>query len=365
MAMSKEKLSRFRKEMAEQLEKNASRIDEREKAVEKEKEEMFAKVEEAKAGDNQVMYSDIFHDPGEVGAPDFPMDTFFHMHQDWPDWVVAAVPKKEDFANYQPNKPALYAFCVADDEHAFLVGDPGSGKTSMPMYVAAHTGRPVFKQPFRNNMEEDDWIMSKEIDDKGTHWNVLPFVKFMSYPCYAVMDEINRLQRGGRILANQFLNEGGTLVLRDGTEVVPHEKWRAVATDNARGLGDGLDKFDGDIADISTLDRFGLMIQVDYLPADQQVELLMSWYPEMDSTMAQEIVQFGGKVITGYKAGAFPLPWTPRRMQKAGKLALRYRNPVEGLKAAYYNFLAEDDERQAANQVLKDIGLDRKFGEFD
>jgi hypothetical protein len=363
MAMSKEKASRFKEAMAEQIARNSSRIDEREAELEEKKSAMFEKVAVEEAGDNQKMFSDLFFDPSLIDAPDFAVDTFHHMHKDWPEWVVAAVPERDP--NYQQNREVLYAFVVADDEHAFLVGEPGSGKTSLPFYVASITGRPVFKQPFRNNMEEDDWVMSKEIDDTGTHWNVLPFVKWLPYPCYAVLDEFNRLQRGGRILMNQLLNEGGSLSLRDGTEVVPHERWRAIATDNARGLGDGLDKFDGDIADISTLDRFGVMEYVPYLPHDQQVDLLQAWYPEMVDEMANDIVTFGEKVITGYKSGTFPLPWTPRRMQKAGKMALRYRNPVNGLKQAYYNFLAEDAERQAANQILKDIGLARKFGEFE
>jgi len=363
MAMSKEKAARFKEAMAEQIRKNGSRVEEREKEIEKEKESMFAKVKPSTAADNQRMFSELFFDPSEIGYPDFPVDTFHHMHKDWPEWVVAGVPERD--SNYEWNRYVVYAFVAGDDEHAFLVGDPGSGKTSLPEQVAAITGRPVFKQPFRNSMEEDDWIMKPEVNSEGTYWHVLPFVKWLAYPCYAVLDEFNRLQRGGRILMNQLLNEGGTLSLRDGTEVVPHEQWRAVATDNARGMGDGLDKFDGDIADISTTDRFGLMIQVDYLPHGSQVKLLQSWYPEMADEMAEHIVTFGEKVITGYRAGTFPLPWTPRRMKKAGKMALRYLNPVLGLKVAYYSFLAEDEERQAANQILKDIGLARKFGEFE
>ena len=163
---------------------------------------------------------------------------------------------------------------------------------------------------------------------------------------------------------NRPLDENGTLQLPDGQEKVPHAEWRAVATDNTRGLGDGLDKFDGDVADISTTDRFGQMHEVDYLPREQQVELIMKWYPELTEPMAADIVVFGERVVTGYKAGVFPLPWTPRRMKKTGRLTLAYRNPVKALKTCYYNFLAEDKQRQACNQALKDSGLDKKYGEF-
>lgn len=352
----------FRRKMSDQIKRTESKIVEEEKKVEKKKKEFFEALGTPDCGDNQKMFSELFFDPADINLHDFPVDTYHHMHAEWPEWVVNSVPAKDD--NYQWNKQVVYAFVAADDEHRFLVGLPGSGKTSLPMQVASVTGRPVFKQAFQNDLEADEWIMSKEIDDSGTHWNVLPFIKSMEFPFYAVLDEFNRLRRGGRLLMNQLLNDGGSMQLRDGREVTPHPKWRAIATDNTRGMGDGLDKFDGDIADISTTDRFGMMLEVEYLPVDQQVELVRAWFPDMDAEIAKYIVTFGEKIITGYKSGVFPLPWTPRRMNKAAKMAMRYRNPVLGIKAAYYNFLAEDDERKACNQCLKDTGLAKLFGEF-
>lgn len=362
MAMTPEMKEQFKRKMADQLRKNHTAAEEKEKEEKKEMESLFAKVPDPVAGDNQKMFSDLFFKPGKIG-PDFAVDTFHHEHDGWPEWVRNAVPERDP--NYQWNKEAVYAFLAADDEHTFLVGQPGSGKTSLPLQIAAVTGRPVFKQAFSNDLEADEWIMSKEIDDKGTHWNVLPFVKSMEFPFYTILDEFNRLRRGGRLLMNQLLNEGGAMQLRDGREVSPHDQWRAIATDNTRGMGDGLDKFDGDIADISTTDRFGLMIEVPYLPVKQQVALVQAWFPEIDERIAKDIVLFGEKLSHGYKSGALPLPWTPRRMQKAAKLSIRYRNPRKGLQAAYYNFLAEDDERKACNQALKDVGISTKFGDFD
>lgn len=362
MAMSKERQEEFLRKMAESLKKNQSAADsvvEKEKVVAK---DLFANVDIPDCDKNQVMFSELFFDPSEIGMPDFPVDTFHHMHDEWPEWIRSLVPEKDK--NYQWNKEVVYSFVSSDDEHAFLVGLPGSGKTTLPEQVGAVTGRPVFKQSFQNDLEADEWLMSKEIDDTGTRWHVLPFVKCLDYPVITILDEFNRLRRGGRLLMNPLLDVDGALQLRDGTAVKPHPKWRAVATDNTKGMGDGLDKFDGDIADISTTDRFGLMIEVEYLPKEQQVGLLKSWYPELDDDVAQMIVSFGERIITGYKTNVFPLPWTPRRMRKAGKFALRYRNVTKALRDCYFNFLAEDDERQACNQVLKDLGIASKFGEF-
>ena len=84
----------------------------------------------------------------------------------------------------------------------------------------------------------------------------------------------------------------------------------------------------------------------------------------MTDAMAADIVIFGERVVTGYNSGVFPLPWTPRRMKAAGRKALQYRNPVKAIKVSYFNFLAEDKQKQACNQALKDTGLDKKYGEF-
>lgn len=362
MAMTEEQKVAFKKKMAEQLRQNQTKGAEKEKEVEKEVEEAFAAIKEEKKGKNQKMFSELFFDPSIIGMPDRPVDTFHHMHKEWPEWVRNMVPIKDEA--YVWNKQAVYEFVTSDDEHAFLVGYPGSGKTTLPLQVAAVTGRPVFKQSFQRDLEADEWLMSKEIDDSGTHWKVLPFVETLAYPFYSVLDEFNRLTRGGRLLMNRLLDEGGTLQLRDGREVVPHSMWRAVATDNTRGMGDGLDMFDGDVSDISTTDRFGIMLEIKYLSHDEQVELIKKWFPEFNDKMAIEIVQFGERVVAGFSKGVFPLPWTPRRMKKTCKLAMRYRNPVAALRSTYYNFLAEDSERKACNQILKDIGLARKYEEF-
>lgn len=360
MGMSAEEKALFKKRMAESL-RRRSEPDAVEVAEEREK--LTPPPTPTKCRENEKMFSELFGNPDDIGLPDFPIKTFFHEHTEWPEWVRSCVPDRDP--HYQWNLRIVYAFMVAEDEHTFLVGLPGSGKTTLPEQVAAVIGRPMFKQSFSQDLEADEWIMSKEIDDSGTHWKMLPFVESLSFPFYTVLDEFNRLRRGGRLLMNRLLEDGGTMQLRDGTEVSPHPEWRAIATDNTRGMGDGLDMFDGDVADISTTDRFGTMLEVGYLPMEQQIDLLISWYPDLDRGLAKYIVSFGVKVVEGFRKGSLPLPWTPRRMRKAGKLTLRYRNPVYALKDCYYNFLAEDEERRLLNQLLKDVGISSVFGEFE
>lgn len=325
-------------------------------------EEMFKDEGNPAAGANQVMFSKLFFDPSTIGLEDFPVDTFFHLHEEWPEEVVGHVPQRDE--NYVWNKDITYAFLISDDDHAFLVGDPGTGKTTLPQQVAALTGRPVLKVSFSSDLERDEWVESKEIDENGTRWNELPFMKSLEYPYYVVLDEFNRLRRGGRLLMNRLLDEGGTMQSSAGYEKAPHPLWRACATDNTRGLGDKLDKFDGDVSDISTTDRFGVMIEVPYLTAADQKQLVKNWYPTIDQRIVDGLVAFGGRIATAYSNDDIALPWTPRRMQKAAKLSIKYRNLTQGLKSSYYGFLADDAERKLANQVLKDLKIDKTFGEF-
>lgn len=353
MAMSAEAKERFKQRMLEQVHGSIKKV---EKEVKKEE----IKKEEVVCGEHQQLFSTLFFDPAEINLPDFAVNTYHHLHPTFPEWVRECIPTQDPL--YQWNKQITYSFVASDDEHAFLVGLPGSGKTTLPIQVAAVIGRPVFKQSFSQDLEADEWIMSKEIDETGTHWKTLPFIRSLAYPFYTVLDEFNRLRRGGRLLMNRLLEEGGSMQLRDGSEVVPHPEWRAIATDNTRGMGDGLDVFDGDVADISTTDRFGIMLEVGYLPHSQQVSLLLSW-EDIPPDVASSIVSFGTLVVGGFKSGSLPLPWTPRRMKKAAKLTKRYGNPVHALRDCYYNFLAEDDERGVASQYLRDCGLS-SYGDF-
>lgn len=354
----------FRSRMEEHLAKNNEVKAHEDTKIKEEAQQAFTAAPEAVAGDNQVMFSDLTGiDVKALGRPDFPVDTFWHEHENWPDEIKALVPERDP--DYMYNPLITYRFMAGDNRNVFLVGDPGSGKTTLPKEMAALTGRPMFKQSFSHDLEKDEWIASKEITDKGTEWNILDFVKTLRYPTYAVLDEFNRLHRGGRLLMNRLLDIGGTLQLPDGSEVRPDKNWRAIATDNTRGLGDGLDKFEGDVADISTTDRFGMMIEVPYLAEKAQRELVSNWVPELDKKIVAHIVKFGIGVAAAYKKGTLPLPWTPRRMRACAELSVMYRNPVHALYDVYYSFLAEDKHRQLCNQLLVDTGLAKMFNEFD
>lgn len=311
-------------------------------------------------GEHQQLFSELFFDPvKELNLPDFAVDTFHHV--DFPSWVKEMLPEKDP--SYVWNKRAVYDFLVSDDMHAFLVGLPGSGKTSLPYQVGAVTGRPVFKISFSQDLERDEWVESKEISDKGTEWRRLPFVDTLDYPFYVVLDEFNRLRRGGRLLLNRLLDFGGTMQLNDGSSVKPNNQWRAVATDNTRGLGDGLDKFDGDIADISTLDRFGVMVEVDYLSHNEQVGLIQSWESKIPHGVASAIVALGCRVVAAYKNNDLDLPWTPRRMREVCRLTMRYKNPVAAIRSVYYEFLPDDSQKKLVDQYINESELGI-FGEI-
>ena len=167
------------------------------------------------------------------------------------------------------------------------------------------------------------------------------------------------------MLWNGVLNDqGGLLRLPNGDEVVPVEGWRCVTTDNTKGFGDGLDMFDGDVNDISTTDRFALMIEVPYLPRNQQESILKGLIPDLPDDVTKDIVSFGLKISEAFNDGLLPLPWTPRRASATGTMALRYKNLTKALQDAYVSFMPEDKEKQLCNQLLKDLGISTKHGEF-
>ena len=353
--------AKFKDSIAEQLMTQRTTSIKKAEEVQEEAKNFFPDAVTKAPHKHMKLFSKLFFNPADIGLPDFYMQTFQHLHKGWPSWVVDLVPEK---ISYQWNKAAVYSFCCNDTKHTQLVGKPGSGKTTLPQQVAARTGRPVIVQSFRVGLEEDDWLARQEISNEGTFLRKLPLVLSMSFPFYAVMDEFNRMSRGGRLLFNGVLHTGGHLRLPDGECVVPDAGWRCVTTDNTKGFGDGLDMFDGDVNDISTTDRFALMIEIPYLPLDQQVAMLMDDVPELHKELANRIILFGEKIAAGFNTGELPLPWTPRRATAAGELTMKYRNVTKALKDCYFSFMPEDKEKKVVNQLLKDVGIAKLFGEF-
>ena len=190
------------------------------------------------------------------------------------------------------------AEAVEHNERVFLYGPSGTGKSALVRQIAAVVQRPVRRVSLNGETSVADFI---------GHWTVngnkeTVFVKgilpqAMQEGHILQMDEVDAMQPEVGFILQQILEPHGHLLLTDtGEDISPHPDFRLVATANTLGFGSdsGLYASGTHVLNFSWLDRWDVVVHIDYLPADDEVRLLHSRYPAVKKDLLKCMVKAAG-----------------------------------------------------------------------
>jgi hypothetical protein len=173
--------------------------------------------------------------------------------------------------NYTPQKEVLEMFlsCASNKDgripdNIFLYGKAGTGKTSLPRWFCAKTGRQFIAITGNADLSIDQFFGSFGAKNGSTYWQDGLLLKAVKQP-YTVLliDEIARIPQNILIALNGVLQDREYIIPETGERIPFAEGVVIVGADNTNGQGDLTGQFSSAVQmDSSTLSRFAVSLEV-------------------------------------------------------------------------------------------------------
>ncbi len=181
--------------------------------------------------------------------------------------------------------------------NVLLMGEPGVGKSSVVLQIAARLNIPVFSLACSGRTRFDHMIGSHALAKGETVWKDGPLLQAMKYGGIFLANEITRMDPGEQMDMAEVLDSSGTLTNPHTGEVVRADaNFVCIATGNTGGYGDTEGAYPGERASSPAfLDRFQ-KLEVHHLPEAQELALLKTVAPTLPEMVLKSMVGLAKEV---------------------------------------------------------------------
>ena len=258
-------------------------------------------------------------------------------------------------------------FSWKENVRSWVGGPTGSGKSTLVEQACAYTNTELFRYNCDKESSRYNLIGKVDASNGETYFKdgVLP--KAMERPSVFLIDEADAAL-GDITMALQPVLEGNPLLIGEdgGRIVMPHPAFRITATANTYGSGDssGMYAAGVKIQSRASMNRYGVFIQVDYMTARNEMQVVNSVVPNLSKDASKKISDFLTVYRTSFKNGAVQTPISPRNTITMARIAAFYE-PMLGCakeavsRAVNSNVILSADEADA--DVIRGIA-DKTLG---
>ena len=181
----------------------------------------------------------------------------------------------------------------AFNQRVLIQGMHGTGKSTHIEQIAARLNWPCLRINFDSQITRMD-LVGKDVirlkDGKQiTEFKegIIPYA--LRNGVALVLDEYDAIKTDVSFVIQRLLEEEGKFALLEENEIItPHKNFRLFATSNTLGAGDDLGIYHGtDLINQAQMDRWNIVASLNYLPEEQELEILLKKLPILNSKAHQ------------------------------------------------------------------------------
>ncbi|MDI5921844.1 AAA family ATPase [Halomonas sp. LR5S13] len=280
-------------------------------------------------------------------------------------WTVPAfreadphVPEQDRAFRFVPDVTRALLLGFAHNRRVYLHGPHGSGKSSHIEQVAARLNWPCIRINLdghitRTDLIGRDMVMIRE-GKQVTEFVPGMLVWAMQRPMALIFDEYDAGRPDVMFVIQRVLESTGKLTLLDQNQVItPHPDFRLFATANTAGQGDPSGLYAGTQAlNQAQLDRWQVITELGYLPAEQEEAILQSRLPDLAADSVAGMVAFANLARQAFEQGDLSSLISLRTLVSWGENAALLGDTHEAMRLTFFN-RCDETERPLVNEIYQ------------
>ena len=240
------------------------------------------------------------------------------------------------------------AYGVANNLPVLLIGETGVGKTQAVRYLAWKTNNGLRRVNLNGATTVDEFLGKMLINEQGTYWVDGVLVSAMQAGDWILLDEINACLPEVAFCLHSLLDDDRMVVLMeyDGRIVRPHPNFRLFASMNPSEEG----RYSGTkTLNEALLDRFPIVIRMDYLSEDEEVRAVIAQSGNRDEDIVRRMVRAANDIRAAIRNEKIFGSFSTRRVIDWARMALSF--PVRD--AARYAVVSKQTTYDA--EMVQDV----------
>jgi cobaltochelatase CobS len=228
------------------------------------------------------------------------------------------VPDIDDSYQFDHDTTLAILAGFSHNRRVMVQGYHGTGKSTHIEQIAARLNWPCVRINLDSHVSRVDLIGKDTIVLKDgmqiTQWQegLLPWA--LQNPVALVFDEYDAGRPDVMFVIQRVLESSGKLTLLDQNRVIqPHSAFRLFATSNTVGLGDTTGLYHGtQQINQGQMDRWNIVSTLNYLPHDDETNIMMAKFKDADSDMVDRMVRMAAMTRQGFINGDLSTLMSPR-----------------------------------------------------